>query len=76
VLKKLYQLKILSVLVEGGAKLLQSLIDAGYWDEARVIVNEQLIIGEGVDGSIIERSTAFKIKNYYSDSINYYKPCR
>jgi len=76
VLKKLYQLKILSVLVEGGAKLLQSLIDAGYWDEARVIVNEQLIIGEGVDGPSLKHQQLLKSENCYSDSIYYYKPYR
>jgi diaminohydroxyphosphoribosylaminopyrimidine deaminase / 5-amino-6-(5-phosphoribosylamino)uracil reductase len=36
-MKALYQLRIQSVLVEGGAKLLQSFIDERLWDEARVI---------------------------------------
>lgn len=48
-LKALYELKIQSVLVEGGARLLQSLIDAGCWDEARVTRNDQLSIGKGVN---------------------------
>lgn len=38
----LYQLNIQSVLVEGGARLLQSFIDESIWDEARVITNQQL----------------------------------
>lgn len=38
----LYRMKVLSVLVEGGARLLQSFIDAGVWDEARVISNRGL----------------------------------
>ena len=33
VVNALYRLRILSVLVEGGAKLLQSFIDEGVWDE-------------------------------------------
>ncbi len=33
----LHQLKVQSLIVEGGAKLLQSFIDAGSWDEARII---------------------------------------
>lgn len=49
-LKALHELKIQSVLVEGGARLLQSLIDAGCWDEARVIRNDQLHIGKGLSG--------------------------
>ncbi len=33
---KLHQLRIQSVIIEGGAKTLQLFIDANYWDEARV----------------------------------------
>jgi diaminohydroxyphosphoribosylaminopyrimidine deaminase/5-amino-6-(5-phosphoribosylamino)uracil reductase len=44
----LYQMKIQSVIVEGGAKLLQSFIDDDSWDEARVITNDQLSIGRGL----------------------------
>lgn len=40
ILNALYQLKIQSVIVEGGAKLLQSFIDEDAWDEARVITGE------------------------------------
>lgn len=48
ILHSLYQLRINSVLVEGGAVLLQSFIDAGYWDEARVITNTALTAGSGL----------------------------
>ncbi|UYQ93994.1 bifunctional diaminohydroxyphosphoribosylaminopyrimidine deaminase/5-amino-6-(5-phosphoribosylamino)uracil reductase RibD [Chitinophaga horti] len=37
----LHQRQILSVLVEGGANLLQQFIDAGCWDEARVITGKR-----------------------------------
>lgn len=43
-----YQLKIQSVIVEGGARLLQSFIDAGLWDEIRVITNTGLFVPEGL----------------------------
>jgi diaminohydroxyphosphoribosylaminopyrimidine deaminase/5-amino-6-(5-phosphoribosylamino)uracil reductase len=46
--KALYQLKIQSVLVEGGARLLQSFIDKGMWDEIRVVKNEELKINKGL----------------------------
>jgi len=36
-LARLHQLGILSVMVEGGTEVLQNFIDAGLWDEARVI---------------------------------------
>lgn len=48
VLHGLYQMKILSVMIEGGARLTQSFIDDGAWDEARVITNSALMIDEGV----------------------------
>jgi diaminohydroxyphosphoribosylaminopyrimidine deaminase / 5-amino-6-(5-phosphoribosylamino)uracil reductase len=44
----LYQLKINSVIVEGGSQLLQSFIDEGLWDEARIITNEQLTVAGGL----------------------------
>jgi diaminohydroxyphosphoribosylaminopyrimidine deaminase/5-amino-6-(5-phosphoribosylamino)uracil reductase len=47
VLNGLHQQKILSVMVEGGAKLIQSIMDEGLWDEARVITNTSLVLGEG-----------------------------
>ncbi len=47
-LTALYELKIISVIVEGGSQLLQSFIDAGIWDEARVITNTTLFIGNGL----------------------------
>ena len=49
----LYQLKIQSVLVEGGARLLQSFIDEGYWDEARVITNNELELPGGLPAPIL-----------------------
>lgn len=40
VLKALHELHIQSILIEGGAATLQSFIDAGLWDEARVITGK------------------------------------
>lgn len=41
VLEVLYQHKIQSLIVEGGAKILQSFIDNKLWDEARVIASKK-----------------------------------
>lgn len=46
ILRSLYELKILSVIVEGGAGLINSFIINGIWDEARVITNTNLILQE------------------------------
>lgn len=48
ILNALYQLRIQAVMVEGGARLLQSFIDEGIWDEARVITNGDLRIANGL----------------------------
>jgi diaminohydroxyphosphoribosylaminopyrimidine deaminase/5-amino-6-(5-phosphoribosylamino)uracil reductase len=70
----LYQLKILSVLVEGGATLLQSFIDEGMWDEARVISNRQLAIGNGLPAPVLTNCQQTGEQNIFSDTIEVYKP--
>jgi diaminohydroxyphosphoribosylaminopyrimidine deaminase/5-amino-6-(5-phosphoribosylamino)uracil reductase len=41
IVQELYALKITSLIVEGGARTLQSFIDLGLWDEARVFISPQ-----------------------------------
>lgn len=48
ILKHLHSRNINSILVEGGAMLLQSFIDSGLWDVARVEVNKSLFLKNGV----------------------------
>lgn len=45
-LHTLYELRIQSVIVEGGRKTLQRFIDTGLWDEARILTGA-ISIGEG-----------------------------
>ncbi|MEJ0080772.1 MAG: dihydrofolate reductase family protein [Puia sp.] len=47
ILSALHSLNILSVIVEGGPKLLQSFIDEENWDEIRTITNNGLMIPQG-----------------------------
>lgn len=70
----LYQLKISSVLVEGGAAVLQSFIDEGYWDEARVITNETLEIGDGLASPVLQGGELVGQERIFSDVISYYRP--
>lgn len=49
----LYRLQIQSVLVEGGAQLLQSFIQENLWDEVRIITNEQLKIQSGLASPVL-----------------------
>jgi diaminohydroxyphosphoribosylaminopyrimidine deaminase / 5-amino-6-(5-phosphoribosylamino)uracil reductase len=53
----LYKMNIQSVLVEGGAALLQSFIDEGLWDEARVIAGKNITIGKGVVAPLLASPT-------------------
>jgi len=69
----LYHLKIQSVLVEGGAMLLQSFIDEGIWDEARIINNEELIINKGLNSPELSKAELHFSEKIFSDSIHYYK---
>lgn len=48
ILEHLHTVKVNSLLVEGGATLLQSFINASLWDEARVEMNPGLELGNGV----------------------------
>jgi len=75
-LSALYKLNIQSVLVEGGAKTLQSFIDAGLWDETRVITNEEMIIESGIDAPEIKSFKLMKQERYFSERIDYFELMR
>ncbi len=72
ILKQLYEMKIQSVLIEGGTKLLQSFIDGGVWDEARVITNQTMIIENGIAAPVLRNSTTQHTETFFSDSIQYF----
>lgn len=65
-------MNIQSILVEGGAKLLQSFIDEGMWDEARVITNEVLRVENGLPAPQLSNEKLICNEKIFSDSINYY----
>jgi len=72
IVNALYQMKIQSVIVEGGARLLQSFIDEEMWDEARIIKNEELIINNGLNAPAFIDRTANKEIKMLGDSIKIY----
>jgi diaminohydroxyphosphoribosylaminopyrimidine deaminase/5-amino-6-(5-phosphoribosylamino)uracil reductase len=57
ILNELYKRNIQSVLVEGGAQLINSFIENGLWDEARIITDE-MKIGNGVKAPEIKEFLA------------------
>lgn len=53
ILKMLHQNNILSVMVEGGSKLIDSFIQSGFWDEAVVFSNEK-ILNNGIKAPVFD----------------------
>ena len=72
-LQSLYNLNIQSVIIEGGTKTLQSFIDAGLWDETRVIINTELNILEGVDAPELKDGELETTEAFFTDLIHFYK---
>jgi len=71
-LQSLFEMNIQSVMIEGGTKTLQSFIDEGLWDEARVITNEELIIENGIAAPEMKDFILENQERYFSDVISYY----
>lgn len=69
-----HQLKIQSVIVEGGSLLLQSFIDAGIWDEIRVITNRDLHVADGLWAPELPEIGAREEFELDSDTISIYYP--
>ncbi|MDB5247267.1 MAG: diaminohydroxyphosphoribosylaminopyrimidine deaminase [Segetibacter sp.] len=66
-------LKIQSVLIEGGNKLAETFINAHAWDEARVIENSELIIDNGLRAPLLSNHQLISSENILSDVVSYYK---
>jgi diaminohydroxyphosphoribosylaminopyrimidine deaminase/5-amino-6-(5-phosphoribosylamino)uracil reductase len=72
IVKALAGLRVQSVLVEGGAYTLQSFINAGLWDEARIITAEGLFIGKGIAAPQLLNGMPYKQEQLSTDTIRYY----
>ena len=69
VLDELYAAGISSVLVEGGATLIQSLISKGTWDEARIITNGSVRVGDGLRAPVLPFYKRMSAENYGTDHV-------
>lgn len=65
----LYRENIQSVLVEGGAKTLQSFFNEGLWDEAIVIVNPELKFHSGTKAPELMHNAASSTINIRNNSV-------
>ena len=68
-----YQNNLISIIVEGGAKMLNSFIEKKLWDEMREITNTSLILGKGIKVPKFS-GLKFKIENILTDTITHYLP--
>ncbi|MBU6158649.1 MAG: bifunctional diaminohydroxyphosphoribosylaminopyrimidine deaminase/5-amino-6-(5-phosphoribosylamino)uracil reductase RibD [Bacteroidetes bacterium] len=68
----LVALRLQSVLIEGGAKLLQLFIDANCWDEAVVIRNNQIYAHQGVRAPVLKNRLPVEQNTIGEDIVSYY----
>jgi diaminohydroxyphosphoribosylaminopyrimidine deaminase/5-amino-6-(5-phosphoribosylamino)uracil reductase len=77
IMNALYHLEIQSVLVEGGARLLQSFIDEGLWDEIRRIENKDkttpATITNGLKGPVLPVAVKIDEQRVFSDLIEVFR---
>ena len=74
IIKKLYQRKIQSIIIEGGSILLQSFIDLGLYDEA-VILKTKKLLGDGITAPKIDKATILR-EDLGDNEISFcYKTC-
>lgn len=71
-IKKLYELHIQSVIVEGGNLVLQQFIDANLWDETIVIKNENLQIENGTKAPRFQHEP-FEAKKFRDNVMEFHK---
>ena len=70
VLSRLYDENILSLLVEGGAMVLQAFLASGLWDESRVIVSDNAM-GKGMQAPLIANQVEH-VEHSATDTIRFY----
>jgi len=68
---KLFEQQISSIIIEGGVRLLQGIIDEGLWDEARVFIGNKTF-EKGLKAPIINSSSIFS-EMIDEDELTYFK---
>jgi diaminohydroxyphosphoribosylaminopyrimidine deaminase / 5-amino-6-(5-phosphoribosylamino)uracil reductase len=72
VLKCIYISNIISCIIEGGTKTIQAFINAGLWDEARIITNTTLSTDTGIKAPLLANAMLGNTIQIFSDSINFF----
>lgn len=69
ILKVAYKEKLQSILVEGGASLLQSFINKGLWDEIRIITNPLLTVSKGLPAPILPQTVPAQTEQHIATDV-------
>jgi len=72
VMECLHSRQINSVIIEGGTKTLQLYINAGLWDEARVITNTVLFLNKGINAPLLHHQNLESSHDILNDRIDYF----
>lgn len=72
ILSELYKREKLSLIVEGGSKVLKSFIEAKMWDEARVEIAD-VSLGKGIDAPKLESSMLDRSEKFDQNIMLYYR---
>ena len=68
----LYNLDIESVMIEGGAATLNSFLEEGLWDEARIIQNTSHVVNKGLYAPELHSAVMINKEVFGTDLIYYY----
>ncbi|MEN9521727.1 MAG: hypothetical protein RL065_104 [Bacteroidota bacterium] len=68
----LFEKNITSLIVEGGAKLLQRFIVADLWDEALVITNTEMNIKKGIKSPVFQNKKLVEKKLFGNNGISFF----
>jgi len=72
ILTFLYKNNITSIIIEGGTKTIQSFIDVGLWDEARLITNTLLNIHNGIKAPVLINTLPKDLIDIFADRIIFF----
>jgi len=73
-MEAMYKLKLQSVIIEGGSKLLQHFIDERLWDQICTITNNGLVVNEGLSAPELPMVKKEKEFHLLTDTISIYTP--
>ncbi len=72
IMKKLYEKQLLSLLVEGGAMLINQFIEASLWDEIRVETATDVLLNEGVKSPLFDKKNCVSEQKIGHNVIRWY----